>query len=504
MGNFCRTVFCVCALPALLASPSYAAEEWNVATGGDPARYGMVEEPGPSGADLLWQGGAYAVIGWAPVTDGNIMVVARCFDIGDVLHGTLIYAYDIHSGEELWSADLPVDFPSTDWRNHVSAIRDGVVYASRAGNTNASYMYALDATDGSQLWKSDDLVDESSTEGVSFAPDGDLIVGNFNSVMRIDADDGSTVWTADRNSPTSNGSMVAVFGGKAYGWAAGSSGPTIEVFDLDNGDFLYESPAVYGGYIQQVAPFVGPDGTVYAPRSQNNPGTDYLVAFEDTGSGLVEKWEAELGYVPFSSFAVGADGSVYSYSRSGEVVRLDPDDGSVLNTSMDVDAGISTYMAADMAGRVFVGSESTLYSFDADLSLNWSASVSNVDAPAIAWDGTLIVCGTGTDIRAYEGEGIPGVHDARVASVTGPAHPVLASNPVRSMARVTFELQQPAAVALRVYSAEGRLVQAESLGSLQAGGHARDLDVSEMPSGAYMVELVLDGAPAGTARMVVL
>ncbi|MGM0628339.1 MAG: PQQ-binding-like beta-propeller repeat protein, partial [Candidatus Fermentibacterota bacterium] len=295
MGDFRRAFFCLFAVTGLLASASDAAEEWNVATGGDPARYGFCSALGPDDEALLWQGGASAVIGWQPVTDGDVMVVARCFDIGDVLHGTLIYAYDIHDGQELWSADLPVDFPSTDWRNHVSGIRGGVVYASRAGNTNASYMYALDATDGSQLWKSDDLVDESSTEGVSFAPNGDLIVGNYNSVMRIDAGDGSTVWTADRSSPTSNGSMVAVYGGKAYGWAAGSSGPTIEVFDLDNGDFLYESPAVYGGYIQQVAPFVGPDGTVYAPRSQNNPATDYLVAFEDTGSGLVEKWEAELG-----------------------------------------------------------------------------------------------------------------------------------------------------------------------------------------------------------------
>ena len=502
MGGFRRSLLCLLAVAALLAAPSNAAEEWNVGTGGDPARYGYCSALGPDDGTLLWQGGASAVIGWQPVTDGDVMVVARCFDIGDVLHGTLIYAYDIHDGQELWSADLPVDFPSTDWRNHVSGIRNGVVYASRAGNTNASYMYALDASDGSQLWKSDDLVDESSTEGVSFAPDGDLIVGNFNSVMRIDAGDGSTVWTADRSSPTSNGSMVAVYGGKAYGWASGSSGPTIEVFDLGNGDFLYESPAVYGGYIQQVAPFVGPDGTVYAPRSQNNPSTDYLVAFEDTGSGLAEKWETELGYVPFSSFSVGSDGSVYSYSRSGEVVRLDPDDGSVLNTSMNVDAGISTYMAADGAGRLFVASESTIYSFNADLSLRWSASVSSVDAPAIAWDGTLIVCGTGTDIRAYEGEGTA-VHGAHGSGIGGSSLR-MASNPVRGTARIGFGLRQPASAALRVYSAAGRLVQTRSLGSLQAGGHAHDLDVSQRPSGVYLLELVLDGAPAGTARMVVL
>ncbi len=103
-----------------------------------------------------------------------------------------------------------------------------------------------------------------------------------------------------------------------------STRPTIQVFDLDTGDFLYESPATYPGYVQQVAPFVGLDGTVYAPRTQNNPSTDYLIAYEDTGTSLVKKWESELGYVPFSSFSVGQDGSVYSYSRTGEIIRLDP------------------------------------------------------------------------------------------------------------------------------------------------------------------------------------
>ena len=494
-----------CYLLALLSAAAIAtaADEWNVAVGGGPSRYGRCSALGPDDATLLWQGGASAVISWLPAIDGDIAVTARCFSISDVLHGTYIYAYDIHTGTELWTADLPVDFPATDWRNHLSGIRDSVVYASRAGNTNDSYMYALDATDGSQIWKSEDLVNESSTEGVSFAPNGDLIVGNFDSVMRIDAEDGSTVWTADRSSPTSNGSMVAVSDGKVYGWASGGSGPTIEVYDLDNGDYLYESPAVGGGYIQQVAPFVGPDGTVYAPRSQNNPSTDYLTAFEDTGSGLVELWEAELGYVPFSSFAVGSDGSVYSYNRSGQVVRLDPATGDVLNTSADVEAGISTYMAADGAGRVFVASEDTFYSFNADLSLRWSETVSNVDGPAIAGDGTLVVTGGGSEVRAYEGEET-GVHSPGSGGIAGPASVRMVANPVRSTAEISCSLPASAGAVLRLYDAGGRLLETVCAGHLDAGGHTLGMDVSARPAGMYLVELSLDGTPAGSTRMVVL
>lgn len=492
-------------LMASLSAISIAAEEWNVTVGGDPARYGRCSALGPDDATILWQGGAGAVISWQAAIDGDIAVMARCFDIQDTLHGTLVYAYDIHTGAELWTVDLPVDFPATDWRNHLSGVRDGVVYASRAGNTNASYMYALDLTDGSQIWKSEDLVDECSTEGVSFAPDGDLIVGNFGSVMRMESADGSTVWETPRSSPTSNGSMMAVFDRKAYGWASGGSGPTIEVFDLDTGQYLYESDPLYGGYIQQTAPFVGPDGTVYAPRCQNNPGTDYLVALEDTGSGLGFKWEVPLGFVTFSSFAVGPDGSVYSYNRSGQVIRIDPDSGTVLNTSVDVEAGLSTYMAADGVGRLFVASEDELYAFSTDLSLLWSETVSNIDGPSIAGDGTLIVTGSGSEVRAYEGCGT-GIAGERGSDLQSGVRMTMLENPVHAYgsAGVVCELAGPATAVLRVYDASGRLVREVDAGELAGGGQTIGFDVSGIPAGIYLVELSLDGAAAGSTRMVVL
>ena len=94
------------------------------------------------------------------------------------------------AGQELWAIQLPYDFPGTSWRSRVSAIRDGQVYASRSGNTNADYLYALDPADGSIVWRSEDLIDEGSTESLAFAPNGDLIGGNFTSLLRIDRVDG--------------------------------------------------------------------------------------------------------------------------------------------------------------------------------------------------------------------------------------------------------------------------------------------------------------------------
>ena len=196
----------------ILLSSVMQADHWRVGTGGNPGRNGLSEETGPLAVDTLWSGGLSAVIAQQVVIEDSFAVMARIFNLNDVLHGTYIVCHNLHTGDTLWTADLPVDFPATDWRNRVSAIRDGKVYATRSGNTNASYLYALDVLDGAIIWQSDSLIDESSTEGVSFADNGDLIVGNFSNVMRINASDGSTIWKTTRYSPTSGGSEIAVHG----------------------------------------------------------------------------------------------------------------------------------------------------------------------------------------------------------------------------------------------------------------------------------------------------
>jgi len=396
----------------LVAIPLFLhADDWNTGPGGKPSRHSLSSEQGPATPTLLWQGGLTSVIAQQAAIDGNVVAMSRIFNLNNTLHGTVIVAHDLTTGDTLWTKDLPVDFPSTDWRNRVSAIREGVVYATRAGNTNYSYMYALDALTGSAIWKSEGLVNESSTEGASFAADGALVVGTFDNIIRINASDGTTQWTWVRSCPTSNGQEVAVFGNRGYYWEASPYGPKVSVIDLEIGDYLYSSAALSAGLIQQVGLFVGPDGTVYAPRSMNNTATDFLFALSDDGSALTEKWSVPLGYVPFATFGVGPDGSIYSYSTAGEVIRLDPLTGNILNTSQVIYTSMPPQprMAIDANGYVFVtnGEFATgkFYSFNPDLTLRWIENVTNVNVggPAIGENGTLIVCGVGTNVRAYQG-----------------------------------------------------------------------------------------------------
>ncbi len=399
----------VAVIVGVIAGAAFA-DNWQTGVGGNSARHSQSTEIGPAAPDLLWNESLPAIVAQQAIIDGDVVVTNRIMSFA-LPDGTEIVAHDLDDGELLWHVVLPNDFPGTSWRSRASAMRDGRVYASRSGNTNLDYLYALDVADGSILWRSDDRIDESTTESLAFADDGDLVAGNFASHIRIDAVTGDTVWTEPRTCPTTDGCSAVVFGGRAYAWQASPSGPRVSAFDLASGDFLYSGPPIGGGFIRQVGLMVGPDGTVYAPRSQNNPITDFFVAYEDTGTSLDEKWRVPLGYVPFASFGVGPDGSVYMYSVDNEVLRLDPTSGKVLDTSIPLRDKSEILLPARIAigadGVIYVTNggfaDGRLYSFNPDLSLRWSAPIVNVNVggPALGDLGTLEVCGTGTDMRAY-------------------------------------------------------------------------------------------------------
>lgn len=394
-----------------LLSLHVSAQNWTVSTGGNPRRNGSSVEYGPNTETLLWSGGESSTIARSPVSDSIYLAAVRISNSSDFLNGSRIVVMDIRNGDTLWTKNLPVDYPSTDWQNRISAIRNGVIYASRSGNSNSSYLYALDAADGSVIWRSESLIDESSTEGLNFLENGDLIVGNINSILRINKLDGTTIWQTDRLA-YGDGAELAVFDSKIYGIINDLTELKVAAYDAVTGQLLYKSAAIDNGLVQQQALFMGNDGTVYLPRSQNNPITDSLYSFTDNGSGFTQNWSIPIHYIPFSSSGIGPDGSVYSYSRSGKVIRIDPATGNISDSSQVVLYGNASYprMSIDAAGIVNVTnggfSDGAFFSFNSDLTLRWQTSFTNVflGGPLIGLDGTLVICGVGSDIRAYRGD----------------------------------------------------------------------------------------------------
>jgi len=490
--------------------PSSPADDWTVGVGGNPARNSLSQEQGPAVPVIAWQGSLNAVVAQQAVIEGSIVAMPRMEDINDVLHGTRIVAHDIETGDTLWTTELPVDFPSTDWRSRVSAIRDGQVYATRAGNTNASYMYALDALTGDSLWRSEGLVTESTTESSTFASDGDVITTGINSVIRINREDGATVWETARTCPTTGGCDPVVYKSRVYLWEAGAFGPVITSFDAETGNRLFSSEGIGGGFVQQVAPFVGPDGTVYAPRTQNNPLTDYLVAFKDSGSGFTESWRVPLGFVPFASFGVGPDGSVFSYSRSNRVLRIDPSGGEILDSSeVLVSDFYQPRMAVDSLGVVFVTnggfSQGALYAFTPELGPLWSDPIINVNVggPALGQHGFLIVCGVGTDVRAYRytplsvdehDPGLPGSQAILEQNFPNPFNPTTA---------IRYEMRDVGYVRLRIYDLLGREIATLVNEQMGPGTYNVQFDGTAFASGTYLCRLEVGGF-VETKRLVLL
>ncbi len=416
--------FFVAAVFSLISIAGFS-QGWNVGPGGNSQRSSLSSHYGPPQPELLWSGSLNSVIAQQAVTDGIYLAMPRMHNINDVLHGTKIVVHNLLTGDTLWTKDLPVDFPSTDWRNRVSAIHDGVVYATRAGNTNFSYLYALDAANGEILWKSEDLIDERTTEGLSFTPDGDLLVGNMNNILRIYHWSGQTAWNKQRLA-YDGGSSIVVFNDRVYSIIDIQNAVRVAAYNIETGDELYVSDALAGGLVQQLGFFLGLDGTIYVPRTQNNPTTDSLFALQDAGTSFKRKWSVPIGYTPFATHGVGPDGSIYAYNRNGEIMCLNPENGEVLNTSKVILTGGANQprMAIDAAGRVFVTnggfSNGKFYSFNADLSDRWEEAIPsvNVGGPAIGINGTLIVCGVGTNVRAYKGEGIPETSFTKVTEGT--------------------------------------------------------------------------------------
>lgn len=229
--------------------------------------------------------------------------------------------------------------------------------------------------------------------------------------MRINKVDGSTVWQTYRLA-YGDGAELAVYGSKIYGIINDLTQLKVAAFDALDGQLLYKTDAIDNGLVQQQALFLGNDGTIYLPRSQNNPITDSLYSFTDNGGGFTQNWSVPIHYIPFSSSGVGPDGSVYSYSRSGKVIRINPVTGLLTDSSQVILNGNASYprMSIDAAGIVNITnggfSDGAFFSFNADLTLRWQTPITNVfiGGPLIGWDGTLVICGVGNDIRAYRGD----------------------------------------------------------------------------------------------------
>jgi hypothetical protein len=400
-----RPIVAACPSVLLLAAGAAIAQDWPN-SGGNAGRNGQTNQLCPDAADVLWTGGRSSIIAWQPVIEGERVFMVRQLSFPPETTGSPVVAMNLNTGAELWFAHIPAN--AGDWTTWIAGVKNGRVFAGRSGNgaSISAKLHCLDAASGAHLWESQALINAGAYDGVVFADDGDPIIASFRKIWRIDAETGNTVWEADRTCSVSGNCGGAVHGDAVYVVDAVAGGHAFRKFNLTTGAFQYASP-VMAGFLTQNTPMAGPDGTLYLNRVQNNTTVDFFYAFADNGSAFTQKWSIPAPYTTGGEFGIGPDGSVYTLTTGYQLVRLNPDTGAVINTAPPIGTFSAPRFAIDTQGRVYLSnggfSNGRLFSFNADLTPRWDVGVTNINigGPAVGQQGTLVVCGVGTDVRAY-------------------------------------------------------------------------------------------------------
>ncbi len=515
MKAITRTPLPLAAMLLLLALPASGGNWSNL--GGNAHRNGMANVAGPTAAELIWSEAAdYSIISWTPfIWEGMAFTVRQAgFPQNGGAANDAIVAYDLDTGQELWRHTLAFGGNTSEqWIAWICGVDDGRVYASRSAADRIQPITALDAFDGSVLWTSQASTRASGYDGVVFAGNGDLIVGDFQFVYRIRAVDGSSEWTTPRSCQVSGscGGAVAVGRSGIYVDEAGFNATLLTKLDPSTGTPLYSSPPM-PGMTNQNTPFLSPDGQIiYFARSQNNPAVDVLYAFTDTGSGFTELWNRPIRWTTGHGHGIAPDGSIFTFLADNEFVRLDPSTGNVIASAGVLEpigtGNLSPQTAVDFNGRVYVSNgwasnpatDGRLWAFDMDLTENLFTLVldrQNNGGPALGGDGVLVVCDRSA-VRAYrtESSGSAPVADAQI---------VLASldqnrpNPFHPSTMIRFNLHADVRASLDIFDIRGGHVRRLMENAHGPGGFAVDWDGldargKEAPAGVYIYRLSADG-----------
>ncbi|MFF3400563.1 PQQ-binding-like beta-propeller repeat protein [Streptomyces sp. NPDC002659] len=131
-----------------LAKPK-TGQDWLRQGGNEAGRSASGDEPGAK-LDLKWarHTGEQFNLNGSVIADGRLIVSSRAFDSPH----SMMLAYDIASGREIWRTYLDGDAESAP------TLHDGKVYLT----TGVGRVYALDAEDGTIAWQS---IDREETHG---------------------------------------------------------------------------------------------------------------------------------------------------------------------------------------------------------------------------------------------------------------------------------------------------------------------------------------------------
>ena len=396
--------------------------------GGNAERNGLSEFLGPlDNPQTYWDGGEYAAYAQYPIIEGDKLVVGRRTQANSQIAN--IVCYNVYTGAELWNIQLPVSATSDTYGN-VSAIHNGVVYATKArGVTKPANLIALDINNGNVLWESASTITQDFNETVNFNSNGDIIaIKNQHSYICIDKNDGSTLWIIEKELASGGYcSTMAVNGdiGYCYNRAPGYA-TIITAFDLTTGDSLRSSGTLMTGdsYTQQnMALTLSPAGNIYVHTSEGK-----LFSLTDNGSSISIDWFTPVSiFIIGGNFGVGPDLSIYSVTQSGKLCRINHLNGEIIDSSATTIFTNEYYTSGSPAvnqhPEIAIGADSVVYLsteqypnyrlafYTPDLNLIWEETADDSSPSTSLWglrglalgDSVLVVNAKNNVIRAYKG-----------------------------------------------------------------------------------------------------
>jgi outer membrane protein assembly factor BamB len=451
---------------------------WNNG-GGDPGRTAHVNVIGPDQNTLLWQVSAAGAFGAPVYIEGNRFATMRFL----ALTQAPVECRDLTTGALLWSREVT----GGTGRSLPIGFRDDQVYVMRLTESLEDSLFALDALTGDRNWASPVTTSTHITCSANFADNGDLFVEGWNwgltqgYMRRIDRTDGSLMWECPISPVNIGASELTVNGNTGYLAESIAGVAQVTAIDLTTGQRLYSHPVndTQPGGGENYCPIVVDDaGTIFYHKLGDN-----VSAFSDNGTQLTLLWETPIqGYAPFSQMCLGADGTLYAPSN-GQVIRLDPATGAILNTSAVISQNPLLFQmrASSPANNlVYVSNgENDLHVFTPDLQPLWTDPTPNINTGgmSISPGGLVVVTGAGT-IKSYK----PNQTNTSVPENGGAAWRVQ-PNPASDMLFIALG-DTPAGAPFSLLDASGRTLLQGRL----PGGSAT-LPLTGIPAGVHLLRI---------------
>ena len=357
--------------------------------GGKNQRNGLSKIIGPDSIITpAWSvNSSQTVIGNSVFTYGDKFVTSRAvfspytskLECRSLVDGNLIWEKMIYSTSIMYAVGFSED----------------AVYVHDYSNDS---LYALSTIDGSVKWAISEYM-FGGNSGILFACNGDPIVRG----KRLNKYTGQTIWFYDYIVPVGPNAGYAASNTTFYHYAGTINTPKkLFALDIETGQFKYETEELTGDGDQEWPITIGSDGTIYLKRDGGK-----LYAFEDTGMELRIKWE----YIPTATEMPGYFGS----DLNGNLFVIDNDtikllnstDGNILHKSkIALSSSFYSTISVDGEGKVYVcNNNNKMFCFSADLqTVIWELGVPNLtyNGPALAKDGTLVITGSGFNVKGYK------------------------------------------------------------------------------------------------------